>query len=162
MAYWGVHTPLQALQSDYDQLSFIDDHVERVQAAMVLALDRGVGKIRRALEEQGLTDNTLIVFSSDNGAPGYVGLPDLNKPFRGWKASFFEGGIHVPFIVNYPDSIPAGQVYEGRVSQIDLFSTFAAFSGAELPNDRIYDGTNLLPYLTGAAEGSPSRPARTQ
>ncbi len=162
LAYWAVHTPLQALKSDYDALSYIDDHIERVQAAMVKSVDRGVGKIRQALKDNGIDDNTIIIFTCDNGAPHYVGLPDVNKPFRGWKISLFEGGIHVPFIVNYPDSIPAGQVYEGRVSNIDIFATSANLAGATLPTDRKLDGANMLPYLTGAKTGSPERPLFTK
>ena len=162
LAYWAVHTPLQALKSDYDALSYIEDHTERVQASMVKSVDRGVGKVRQALKDNGIDDNTIIIFTCDNGAPNYVGLPDVNKPFRGWKLSLFEGGIHVPFIVNYPDSIPAGQVYDGRISNIDIFSTVANLAGASLPTDRKLDGTNMLPYLTGSKVGSPDRPLFTK
>lgn len=158
MAYWAVHTPLQALQSDYDKLDFIDDHAERVQASMVLAVDRGVGKIRQALKDHGLDENTMIIFTSDNGAPHYVGLPDLNKPYRGWKLSYFEGGVHIPYIVSYPDGISGGQKYDGRVSNLDIFSTIGALSGASLPTDRKMDGANLLPFLSGEQEGEPARP----
>ena len=162
LAYWAVHTPLQALKSDYDELAFIEDHTERVQAAMVMSVDRGVGKIRQALKDNGIDDNTIIIFTCDNGAPHYVGLPDVNKPYRGWKVSLFEGGIHVPFIVNYPDSIPAGKVYNGRVSNIDIFATAGAIAGATLPVDRKMDGINMLPYLTGAKTGVPNRPLFTK
>jgi len=162
LAYWAIHTPLQALKSDYDKLSYIEDHAERVQAAMVMTVDRGVGKIRETLKENSLDDNTIIIFTCDNGAPYYIGLPNLNKPYRGWKLTLFEGGIHVPFIVNYPDSIPAGQVYDGRVSNVDIFATAANLAGASLPTDRKMDGTNILPYLTGAKSGSPERPLFTK
>lgn len=158
LAYWAVHTPLQALKEDYDKLTYIEDRTERVQASMVMAVDRGVGKVRKALKDNGILDNTIIVFTSDNGAPGYIGLPDVNKPYRGWKLSLFEGGIHVPYIVSYPDSIAAGQVYNGRVSNVDLFSTFGALVGAELPADRKLDGENILPFLMGKNEGEPNRP----
>lgn len=162
LAYWAVHTPLQALKSDYEALSYIDNHVERVQAAMVKTVDRGVGKIRQALKDNGIDDNTIIIFTSDNGAPHYVGLPDVNKPYRGWKITLFEGGLHIPFIVNYPDSISAGQIYDGRVSNIDIFATIADLTGVTLPTDRKMDGTNILPYLTGSKTGSPNRPLFTK
>jgi len=100
----------------------------------------------------------MIVFTSDNGAPHYVGLPDLNKPYRGWKISYFEGGVHIPYIVSYPDSLASGQTYEGRVSNLDIFSTIGALSGATLPADRKMDGANLLPFLSGVQEGEPARP----
>lgn len=155
MAYWAVHAPLQASKEDYEKLSYISDHTERVQAAMVMTVDRGVGKITQALKDNGLDENTIIVFTSDNGAPGYIGLPDVNKPYRGWKLTLFEGGIHVPYIVHWPGKIPAAQKYEGRVSSLDIFSTFGAISGAELPKDRKIDGVNILPYLTGEKQGQP-------
>ena len=158
LAYWAVHRPLQALQADYDKLDYIDDHVERVQAAMVMTVDRGVGKIRQALKENGIDDNTIIIFTSDNGAPNTYGLRDVNKPFRGWKVTFFEGGVHIPFIVSYPKSIQGGQSYDGRVSNVDIFSTLGALTGATLPRDRKMDGENILPYLTGEQAGEPDRP----
>ena len=158
LAYWAVHRPLQALQSDYDKLDYIEDHVERVQAAMVMTVDRGVGKIRQALTDNGLDDNTIIIFTSDNGAPGNLGLPEVNKPYRGWKVTFFEGGVHIPFIVSYPKSIQGGQRYDGRVSNVDIFSTLGALTGATLPTDRKMDGENILPFLTGEEEGEPNRP----
>jgi len=158
LAYWAVHTPLQCLKSDYDKLSFVEDHAERVQAAMVMAVDRGVGKIRQALKGHGLDENTIIVFTSDNGAPHYVGLPDLNKPYRGWKITYFEGGLHVPYIVNFPKEIRGGQIYNGRVSNLDIFSTIGAVTNAELPTDRKIDGTNILPYLKNEDQGEPERP----
>lgn len=158
LAYWALHRPLQALQSDYDKLDYIDNHVERVQAAMVMTVDRGVGKIRQALKDNGIGDNTIIIFTSDNGAPSNYGLPDVNKPYRGWKTTFFEGGVHIPFIVNYPKSLQGGQTYNGRVSNVDIFATLGALTDATLPTDRKMDGENILPYLTGEQEGEPDRP----
>jgi hypothetical protein len=84
------HTPLQALRSDYDALPQIADHRLRVYAAMIRALDRAVGRILAALDANGLADNTLVFFTSDNGGANYIGLPDINQPYRGWKMTFFE------------------------------------------------------------------------
>ena len=157
MAYWAVHSPLQAKKEDYEKLSYINNHEERVLAAMVMSVDRGVGKIRKALEDNGIDNNTIIVFTSDNGAPGYIGLPDLNKPYRGWKLTHFEGGVHIPFIVNYPNKIPAGQIYNGRISNMDIFSTFSEIAGLKPTNDIEIDGLNTLPYFTGEIQGEPDR-----
>jgi|TARA_B110000305_G_scaffold164186_1_gene181568 arylsulfatase A-like enzyme len=156
MAYWAVHSPLQAKIEDYEKLDYIENHEERVLASMVMTVDRGVGKIRKALKDSGIDDNTIIVFTSDNGAPGYIGLPDLNKPYRGWKLTHFEGGIHVPFIVSYPNKIPAGKVYSGRVSNLDIFSTFSNIAQVDLRNSEL-DGVDILPYLIGEKEGEPER-----
>jgi len=161
LAYWAVHSPLQAKKEDYEKLSFIKNHEERVLASMVMTVDRGVGKIRDVLKENNMDDNTIIIFTSDNGAPGYIGLPDLNKPYRGWKLTHFEGGVHVPFIVSYPNKIPKGSAYNGRVSNLDIFSTAASLAGIDINRNDLqqiqFDGVNILPYLSGEKEGEPDR-----
>ena len=161
LAYWAVHSPLQAKKEDYEKLSFIENHEERVLASMVLTVDRGVGKIRDVLKKNNIDDNTIIIFTSDNGAPGYIGLPDLNKPYRGWKLTHFEGGVHVPFMVSYPNKIPKGTTYSGRVSSLDILSTVASVAGVDMNRNDLkeieFDGTNVLPYLIGEKEGEPER-----
>ena len=134
---------------DYDALTMIDNHTERVYGAMISALDRGIGRVMAALKAEGIDDNTLVIFSSDNGGADYVGLPDLNAPYRGWKMTFFEGGTHVPFFMRWPDRITAGSVYERPVSHIDIFSTAAAAANVPVPVDRAIDGVDLLPYVNG-------------
>ncbi len=157
LAHWAPHTPLQALRADYDALSHIEDHRERVYAAMVRSLDRGVGKVMQALEDNGIADNTLVLFTSDNGGAGYVGLPNINAPYRGWKITLFEGGIHVPFLARWPAQIPPGSSYDQPVQHFDLYATAVAAGGAAPPNDRIIDGVDLLPYVTGTNPGTPHR-----
>ena len=159
LAHWGVHSPLQASKADYDALPQIKDHRLRVYAAMVRSLDRSVGRVREALRAQGLEDNTIIVFSSDNGGAGYIGLPEVNKPYRGWKLSFFEGGIRVPYFVSWPGKIAPGTRVADPVSHIDLLPTLAAATGAQVPTDRPIDGANLLPYMTGKAPPTPPHQA---
>jgi len=161
LAYWAVHSPLQAKKEDYEKLSFIENHEERVLASMVMTVDRGVGKIRDVLKKNNIDDNTIIIFTSDNGAPGYIGLPHLNKPYRGWKLTHFEGGIHIPYIVSYPNKIPKGKTYDGRVSNLDIFSTVASVADVDLNRNDLreieFDGVNILPYLSGENEGEPER-----
>ena len=161
LAYWAVHSPLQAKKEDYEKLSFIENHYERVLASMVMTVDRGVGKIRDVLKKNNIDGNTIIIFTSDNGAPGYIGLPDLNKPYRGWKLTHFEGGVHVPFIVSYPNKIPKGTTYKGRVSNLDILSTVASVAGVDMNRNGLkeieFDGANVLPYLIGENEGEPQR-----
>ena len=108
LAHWGVHTPLQATREDYEAVGDIKPHRLRVYAAMIRALDRSVSRITAALEAEGLSDNTIVMFSSDNGAPGYIGLEDVNAPYRGWKLTNFEGGLRVPLFVKWPAAISAG------------------------------------------------------
>ena len=157
LAHWGIHNPLQASKDDYDALSHIEDHGLRVYSAMIRALDRSVGTIVKTLEENGLTDNTLIVFTSDNGGAGYIHLADINKPYRGWKLNHFEGGTHVPYMAKWPARIDAGTTLVDPIHHIDLFHTFAAAAGATVPNDRKLDGVDLLPYIRGENPGVPHR-----
>lgn len=156
LAHWGVHTPLQATRQDFEAVGDIEPHRLRVYAAMVRALDRSVGRIMAKLDEEGLADNTIIVLSSDNGGPGYIGLPDINAPYRGWKITLFEGGIRVPMFVRWPQRINPGTRIETPVAHIDVLPTLAAAAGVPLPKDRIIDGRNILPLATGT--GAFSRP----
>ncbi len=155
VAYNAPHTPLQALKSDYDALSGIENHRLRVYAAMISSLDRGVGHVVQAVKDAGLEDNTLIIFTSDNGGANYIGLPDINKPFRGWKATFFEGGIRVPMLVKWPAKIKPGATFAGAAGHVDIFATAAAAAGADVPADKKMDGVNLVPFITGEAQGAP-------
>lgn len=155
LAHWAPHTPLQATREDYEALSHIPLHRERVYASMIRSLDRGVGQVLDALKANGLDENTLVLFTSDNGGAGYIGLPDVNAPFRGWKISLFEGGIHVPFFARWPGRIAPGTVVKEPVHHFDLYATAAAAGGATLPQDRKMDGVDLVPFATGEADGAP-------
>jgi len=157
LAYWAPHTPLQATKEDYDALAHIEDHRTRVYAAMIRALDRGVGRVLQALRDNGLDENTLVVFTSDNGAPGYLGLDEVNEPFRGWKITLFEGGIRVPYFMRWPGTLPAGVPYSAPVHGFDVYATAAAAAGVALPSDRVIDGVDLVPYVRGEREGAPHR-----
>lgn len=158
LAHWGVHTPLQATKADYDALPQIPDHRRRVYGAMVRAVDRSVGRVLQTLREEGLEDNTIVIFTSDNGAPGYIGLPEVNQPYRGWKITLFEGGVHVPYVAKWPGRIAAGTRYRQPVSSIDILPTVAAAAGASLPAGRVIDGVNLLPFLGKDAPAQAPRP----
>ena len=151
----AIHTPLQATKADYDALPQIKDHRLRVYGAMVRNLDRNVGRLLQALKDAGLDKNTLVIFTSDNGGAGYIGLPNVNKPYRGFKSTFFEGGVHAPFFMRWPGVIKADSRYPYPVGHIDIFATATAAAGAKIPTDRVIDGVNLLPYLAGKATGRP-------
>ncbi|MBS3962673.1 MAG: sulfatase-like hydrolase/transferase [Sandarakinorhabdus sp.] len=155
LAHTAPHTPLQALKSDYDRLGHIANHRDRVYAAMLVGLDRSVATIKAKLEAEGLAENTLILFTSDNGGAWYVGMDDLNKPYRGWKATFFEGGIRVPLFARWPARIPAGTRVKGVASHLDLFATMVAAGGGRMPTDRPMDSLNLIPALTTGASPGP-------
>lgn len=149
LAFNAPHTPLQATREDYDALAHIENHTLRVYGAMIRALDRGVGKVLDALRANGLDENTLVLFTSDNGGANYIGLPDINAPYRGWKLTFFEGGVRTPFFARWPKVLPAGQKVETPVGHVDLFATAAAAAGGELPKDRVIDGVDLVALARG-------------
>jgi uncharacterized sulfatase len=155
LAHWAPHSPLQSKREDYDALSHIDLHRERVYAGMIRGLDRGVGMVLDALRENGLEENTLVLFTSDNGGAHYIGLPRVNQPFRGWKISFFEGGIHVPYFIKWPERVPAGLTYHEPVHGFDMFATAAAAAGVPVPDDRVIDGVDLVPFAMGEQGGVP-------
>ena len=148
LAHWGIHTPLQATRADYEAVGDIKPHRLRVYAAMTRALDRSVGRVMAALEEEGLAENTIVIFTSDNGGAGYVGLADVNAPYRGWKITHFEGGIRVPMFVKWPARIAAGQAIDTPVAHIDVMPTLLAAVEQPLPEDRDIDGENLLPLMS--------------
>ena len=145
LAHWGTHTPLQATREDYEAVGDIKPHRQRVYAAMVRALDRSVSRILDTLEAEGLADNTLVVFTSDNGGPGYIGIDDVNSPYRGWKITMFEGGLRVPMFVKWPAKIAPGTTVENPVAHIDMMPTLAAAAGAIIPANIAIDGLDLLP-----------------
>ena len=149
LAHWAPHTPLQATKADYEVVGEFETHRERVYAAMIRAVDRSVGRVLDKLEAEGLADNTIVVLSSDNGAPGYIGIPEVNAPFRGWKITLFEGGIRVPMFVKWPQRIAPGTVVDSPVAHVDLFPSLAAAAGAPLPDDRVIDGINFMPAAFG-------------
>ena len=145
LAHWGPHTPLQATREDYEAVGDIKPHRKRVYAAMIRAVDRSVARVLDALDKEGLSDNTLVMFTSDNGGAGYIGLPEVNQPFRGWKITMFEGGIRVPMMMRWPQSIAPGTRIDQPVAHIDVMPTIAAAADAPLPDGRVIDGVDILP-----------------
>ncbi|MCP4625373.1 MAG: sulfatase-like hydrolase/transferase, partial [bacterium] len=104
----------------------------------------GIGSFGSANNVKRSESNTMVIFSSGNGAPGYNGLPDLNRPYRGWKLTCFEGGIHVPYFMRWPARIKPGSKLEASVHFIDMHPTVTGAVGAQMPTDRKIDGVNLL------------------
>ena len=148
LAYNAPHTPLQATKRYIDRYQHITDPGQRVYAAMVSALDDGVGEIVAQLRAQGLERRTLIVFLSDNGCAGYLNGACSNAPLSGYKATPLEGGVRVPFIMTMPGRLPGNRVVNRPVSTLDILPTALGLTGAKPPAGRAYDGINLLPYLT--------------
>lgn len=155
LSHWAIHNPLQAIRSDVEQMSHMSGHNLKVYSGMIRALDRSVGEIIRTLKELNIYGRTLIFFTSDNGGANYIELEDINKPFRGWKISFFEGGIRVPFILSWPDQIDPGLKFDKPVHHFDIFSTIASAANVQIPMDRKIDGVDLMPYIKGEKIANP-------
>ena len=155
LGHFAPHNPLQSLKKDYEKHSHMENHTLQVYAGMIEALDRSIGKIISALEKNGLTENTLIIFTSDNGGAGYIGLDNINKPYRGWKLTHFEGGMHIPFFAKWPAKIKKGMKYDKRIHHTDIFSTILGAANIEHPKEITIDGVNLIPFLTNEKRGEP-------
>jgi arylsulfatase A-like enzyme len=148
LAYNAVHEPYDQPPTMYmDRVANIADPNRRNFAAMVVALDDGVGQVMQTLQAQNLLDHTLVFFLSDNGSPGTFFTH--NDPLRGYKFDALEGGIRVPLAVQWTGRLPAHIVYDEPVSSLDIVPTAAAAAGVSLPTDRVYDGLNIMPYLAG-------------
>ncbi len=153
LSYNAVHTPMHAKEEDVEQFSRVSPEKRRILAAMTRSMDLNIGRIQKALDELGLTDNTLFVFFNDNG--GADNNASSNLPLRGSKGTYWEGGIRVPFIVSWPARLPKGVRYEHPVSSLDLLPTCVAAGGGTMPPDRKLDGVNLLPFLDGTRKEAP-------
>ena len=149
VAYNAVHSPPQAPEEDIRRFD-TGDPARDVLMAMLLHLDAGVGEIVGALKKAGLYENTLLFYLTDNG--GSKAMHAVNAPLRGFKQQNYEGGIRVPFIVSWPARLPAGASCTVPVTSLDILPTALAAAGIPLPEDRPFDGKNLLPALKGEVQ----------
>lgn len=154
LPFSAPHTPFQAPKRYVEQYVHISDPNKRVYYAMIHAMDDAVGMVRAKLRQLKLEENTLIFFLSDNGGAVYSGATD-NAPLKGGKMSNFEGGLNVPFMVQWKGVLPEGVRYAQPVSALDIFKTAVEVAGVSLPQDRRFDGVNLLPYLRGERGDAP-------
>jgi arylsulfatase A-like enzyme len=135
-------------------MKHIKDEKRRTYAAMVCGLDDAVGTILRQLRDSGQEERTLIFFFSDNGGP-LDRNGSLNTPLQGEKGGMLEGGIRVPFLVQWKGGLPAGVIYDRPVSTLDVLPTALAAANEKSVSKEPLDGVNLLPYLTGSVTGDP-------
>jgi len=170
MPFIAPHTPLdapKALQEKYaglkdtrkkarshntDQSRFINKlmlqpSARPMYAAVVDAMDQAIGRVLDTLDEEGIADNTIVLFFSDNGGAAYATGGADNVPLRGGKGEVFEGGIRVVSVMRWPEVIEAGQRYDGIMTAMDVFPTLAAASGVKPGNVRKLDGRNLWPAV---------------
>ncbi|RKR12196.1 arylsulfatase A-like enzyme [Maribacter vaceletii] len=147
LAFNAVHTPMEATQEDLDKFPNLLGKRKEL-AAMTLALDRACGRVLDKLKELGLEENTIVVFSNDNGGPTDKNA-SVNLPLSGTKSNHLEGGIRVPYLLSWPNQIKKNQKYDYPVSTLDLLPTFYAAGGGNVADLKEVDGVNLLPYVNG-------------
>ena len=151
VAYNAVHSPLQGTDEYMKKFSHIEDIHRRIFAAMLGNLDESVGSILDAVRKNNLEENTLVIFLSDNGGPTRE-LTSSNLPYRGEKGQMYEGGIRVPMALQWKGTLPAGKVFHGLTTSVDLFATIGSFFDEEIP---VMDGVNLMPFLLGGKNTQP-------
>ena len=154
--FWRTpHYPYDTPPQNYmNRVANIANPQRRIYAAMVTALDDGVGQVLQALRARNLLNKTLIFFLSDNGAPQATFT--RNYPLSGYKGGVWEGGIRVPFAVQWTGRFAGGITYDHPVSSLDIVPTVAAAARISLPTDRVYDGLNVIAYLS-RQQSPPSR-----
>lgn len=149
LTHFAVHTPLQAkkdLLQKYESKQRGELHDSAVMAAMIESVDQGAGRLVKLLDELGLSENTIVVFSSDNG--GY-GPATSMAPLKGYKGTYYEGGIRVPLFVKWPGVVKPGSRSDEPVIGVDLYPTFCEMTGASLPGQQPLDGIDLCGVLKG-------------
>jgi arylsulfatase A-like enzyme len=147
LAYMAVHFPQEAQQKDLDRVSHLSGK-RQTCAAILTNLDDNIGRILTTLKETQLDEKTLLFFISDNGGEPSI-LGSTNGPHRGEKFSVHEGGIHIPFAMRWPGTIPAGSKYDGMVHGFDLFTTSLTAAGGSVGTGTVIDGVDLLPHALG-------------
>jgi arylsulfatase A-like enzyme len=141
----AVHAPLQAPEKYQNRFSDIDNQKRRTFAAMLSAMDDAVGQVLEKLRADSLEENTLVFFITDNGGPT-MQISSKNDPLRGFKGQVWEGGIRVPFIVQWKGHLPADKIVDAPVIALDILPTAVAAAGGQTTDGKKLDGVNLLPY----------------
>jgi arylsulfatase A-like enzyme len=155
LAYFAPHVPLERPEPYLSRFRDVPDENRRMGLAAIAAVDDGVGRIRRFLNEHAMEENTLLFVLSDNGAPIRRGKWDgsLNLPLTGEKGMLTDGGTRIPFLAVWKGVLPRGKIEERAVSSLDIAATALALAGEKSAAE--LDGVNLLPFLTGKNSAAP-------
>lgn len=149
LTHFAVHTPLQPKKELIEKYKNKEPgklHQHAIMATMIQAVDEGVGRLVQTLKELKIDNNTVVIFYSDNG--GYGPATDM-APLKGYKGTYYEGGIRVPLMINWPKVTSPGSSTSIPVSGVDLYPTLCDIAGAKLPADQPLDGLSLVPILRG-------------
>ncbi len=152
MAHYSVHTPIQAKEGyskKYEKKEGMGCQSQVEYAAMIQSVDESVGRINKSLEELGLSENTILIFFSDNGGHGSF---TCQKPLRGGKGMYYEGGIREPMFAYWPGTIEAGTNCDQPVISTDFYPTFLNLAGVKAPQNYALDGVNITPLFKGKSE----------
>lgn len=169
LPHFAVHGPHHAKKDGIEHFrpkSSVGGHHDPVYAAMIASVDESVGRVRKTLDELGLAEKTLVIFSSDNGGVGgyeRAGVRETesitdNAPLRGGKGMLYEGGVRVPYIFTWPGKIKADQTCDVPINSVDLFPTLLEVTGSHLEAGEVLDGTGYLDILTGHPEKATRNP----
>jgi len=156
LPFQAPHAPIQDPDVPFAKIVNKHDIENRpIHIKMIERLDLEVGRVLQALEDEGLAENTLVIFTSDNGGAQFIGR---NLPLNGAKQMLLEGGVRVPLIIRWPNKLSAGEVFADPVSAMDLTATVASAAGVSARADQPFDGVDILPALTGEGELDADRP----
>ncbi|MEG3766788.1 sulfatase-like hydrolase/transferase [Alteromonas sp. 14N.309.X.WAT.G.H12] len=155
LAFNAPHTPMEATEEDLAQFPQLKGK-RKTYAAMLLAMDRAIGNVLDTLKKQGLEDNTIVVFTNDNGGPTDKNA-SVNWPLAGTKSNHLEGGLRVPFVIKWPAKLPRGVDYNQPVSTMDLLPSFFSAAGGDASKLKSIDGKVLWPYLSGEVKEGPHK-----
>ena len=156
VSFTAPHGPLQPRPGDAERIAHIENPKRRGYAGLVVALDDNVGKILDCLEDRGLADETLVLFTNDNGGQTKTGA--VNTPLKGRKGQLSEGGIRVPWAVRWPGTVEPGGTVDEPVIALDLLPTVVEAAGATVPAEWNFDGRSFLKPMLGEAAGETPRP----
>jgi len=169
LPHFGVHSPYQAkedLIAKFQDKPAAGGHHDPTYAAMIASVDESVGRVLAVLDDLELSENTLVIFSSDNGGVGgYLregiqgGTATDNAPLRGGKGMLYEGGIRVPYVFHWPGKIPPGRTCDVPINSVDLYPTLLDLAGANPPADQPLDGVSYASLLTSGGKQAPARDA---
>ena len=149
LPYFMIHGPLQGkehLIKKYQKKKPSATQDSALYAAMIETMDVNIGRLMKTLNTEGLEENTLVIFTSDNGG---VNTVSMQSPLRGGKGMYYEGGIREPFFIRWPKVIKAKSVCETPVSNLDFFPTFCDVAGVPAPHGKKLDGNSLVPLFKG-------------
>jgi arylsulfatase A-like enzyme len=157
LSFNAVHIPMEATDKYLKRFADMEDERRRTYAAMLSAMDDAIGMVLKKLRDGGLEENTLVIFLSDHGGAAGSRTPNgaINSPLRGAKLDLYEGGIRVPLLLQWKDTLPQGMTYSQPVIHLDLFPTILAAAGMDVKDEWKLDGVNLLPHLTGESNTAP-------